>query len=229
MAKTLHTHQGTCQACGARQAVDNGSRLIAKHGYKVSGFGMFVGTCGGSGKQPAELDIAYTQHIMAQCEAWAVNSDRLAALYASGDLMVYTHSVDSGRRDAHSRRVYITVPMFGCSDAYVVDRERREAFLQENQAKNARAHAEALLTHVVPRYGQDLYAVAHKSAPRVFRAGEVVRLYDKDFRLLSPRFGYRGGSVKYWKGEFVGETTPFTGGRVIATPSIIVLRKQNPS
>lgn len=223
MAKTIHTHQGTCQACGARQAVDNASQLVAKHGYKVSGFGMFVGTCGGSGRQPAELDITYTQHIMAQCEIWALNADRLAGLYAAGDLMVYAHDVDSGRRDAYRRRIYITVPMFGCPDAYVVDREKREAYLQESQAKNARMHAEVLLTHVVPRFGQALFAVAHKPAPRVFSVGEVVKLNGRDnFKLMSPRYGMRGGAVKYWKGQYVGETATYT-------PSINQLRKENPS
>lgn len=32
--------------------------VLAKHGYRVAGFGFFMGTCGGSGYRPFELDNA---------------------------------------------------------------------------------------------------------------------------------------------------------------------------
>jgi hypothetical protein len=45
--KRTHTHRGHCQLCGAVQALDPDTSLIAKHGYTVPD-GYFVGTCPGS-------------------------------------------------------------------------------------------------------------------------------------------------------------------------------------
>jgi hypothetical protein len=228
--KSVHTHQGTCQACGFVQAVDNDSRQIAKHGYKVSGFGMFVGTCDGSGRQPAEVSVEYTHLVIANCYDWAKNADRLAELYFCGDLMVYAHDVDSGRRSSRMQRIFISVPMFGMQDAYVVSREKRAGLQQEQEAKGARMHAGALETHVLPRHGRPLFAVKRKPAPRVFQAGEVVKLNGRDFRLLSPRYGRSGGpTVKYWRGYFVIEALmQQTLAPQMYTPSMTKLRKDNP-
>ena len=40
MAK--HTHTGTCQICGRRQAVNVKTGRLAKHGYTVARFGFFM-------------------------------------------------------------------------------------------------------------------------------------------------------------------------------------------
>ena len=45
------TNKGTCQCCGAIQKLPNGK--LSKHGYKVD-WGMFSGTCQGSGELPFE-------------------------------------------------------------------------------------------------------------------------------------------------------------------------------
>lgn len=50
MAKATHT--GTCQICGRPQKLP--SDMLAKHGYKVAGYGFFVGTCHGSDSLPYE-------------------------------------------------------------------------------------------------------------------------------------------------------------------------------
>jgi hypothetical protein len=66
MAK--HTHRGTCQACGAIQAVDNKTGAIAKHGYTVD-WGMFEGECQGSHKLPLEKSSELTVQIIKGIEA----------------------------------------------------------------------------------------------------------------------------------------------------------------
>jgi hypothetical protein len=53
MAKQKATHNGTCQWCGARQAVDPVTGTLAKHGYTVR-WGFFSGVCRGSDHQPFE-------------------------------------------------------------------------------------------------------------------------------------------------------------------------------
>jgi hypothetical protein len=218
--KTTHTHTGTCQACGAVQAVNNNTLLIAKHGYKVAGFGMFVGTCGGSDRKPAELDISYTHTIIKNCYEWAANADRLAGLWRDGSLMVTTRDSDSGKRDAKMRRIYQPVMMFGCSDYEIGQRRGQLEFQQETQAKNARAHAEALLTHVVPRFGRDLYKAKVVKIPRTFKVGERVTLYGKAFIVDVPEI--RGYNAMYVKGHY--ESTPDKK----FTPSMRTLRGQNP-
>lgn len=48
------THNGTCQCCGRKQAVNVRTGRIAKHGYTVD-YGFFDGTCGGSDHLPLEV------------------------------------------------------------------------------------------------------------------------------------------------------------------------------
>lgn len=221
--KTKHTHQGTCQACGARQAVDNRTGIVAKHGYKVAGFGMFVGICQGSGKKPAELDITYTHYIMTQCEEWAVEADRVAGLWRDGSLMVTTQETDSGRKDSKMRRIYHHTMMLGCSDYDIGQRRAHLEYSQESQAKNARMHAESLLTHVVPRFGRPLYKAQTIKIPRVFKVGEQVTLYGKAFIVDVPEVhGYR---AMYVKGHYATDTSDNPRR---FTPSMRTLRGQNP-
>jgi hypothetical protein len=77
MSKTLHTHTGTCQACGRQQAVGNDTGRIAKHGYTVD-WGYFNGVCHGAGKQPAEVDVTYTRRLIVECGRDAELNDRAA-------------------------------------------------------------------------------------------------------------------------------------------------------
>lgn len=219
MAKTTHTHTGTCQACGAVQAVDNQTQRIAKHGYKVAGFGMFVGTCSGSDKPPAELDLTHTRLIILNCHAWADNADRLEALWTSGALMVTTQTVAGPKRDVRGFRIYHEVMMFGCADYSIAAVRRKHASDHERQAESARAHAYSLDKHVIPRFGKPLYAAAVKKAPRNFIAGERVTLYGVAFIVKEQLTGYR---AMYVRGYY--ETNPDR----IFTPSLRTLRGQNP-
>lgn len=50
------THQGHCQVCNAIQNIQGRNLKVAKHGYKVAGYGFFNGTCPGSEHLPLEQD-----------------------------------------------------------------------------------------------------------------------------------------------------------------------------
>ena len=53
MAKA--THNGTCQVCGACQAFNAKTGVIAKHGYTVD-YGFFNGVCPGADSKPLQHD-----------------------------------------------------------------------------------------------------------------------------------------------------------------------------
>jgi len=57
---TKHTHKGTCQICGSRQAVNNNTGMIAKHGYTTR-WGFFSGTCRGSDNLPLQVSCDMVQ------------------------------------------------------------------------------------------------------------------------------------------------------------------------
>lgn len=59
-----HTHRGTCQICGALQAVNPKTGDIAKHGYTVPN-GYFLGTCLGSGNSPLQKSRTLCDEIRA--------------------------------------------------------------------------------------------------------------------------------------------------------------------
>lgn len=226
--KSKHTHQGTCQACGAVQAVDNVTRLIAKHGYKVAGFGFFNGTCQGSDHPPAEVEVFLTYKIIESCLAWAANMDRMADLYRTRTIMITTWDKQVYVRgdnfsDNRSKYVTKTYPMFGCSDAQVDRQYMLEVEGHESQARNARSHVAALKGAVLPRLGCGLYPVSHKAAARQFAVGEVVKLHGKDFVLVAPRYGMSSQSTpKFWKGHYKDDAD-----KKMYFPTIRTLRSQN--
>ena len=59
----MSTHRGTCQVCGAQQAVNNKTGMMAKHGYTVE-HGFFEGECPGSHNLPLEADRTMTDNII---------------------------------------------------------------------------------------------------------------------------------------------------------------------
>jgi len=56
------THNGTCQVCGALQALPRG--VLAKHGYDVK-FHYFHGVCPGAGHLPLEQERAFADTVAA--------------------------------------------------------------------------------------------------------------------------------------------------------------------
>lgn len=220
--KTKHTHQGTCQACGAVQAVDNTTKLIAKHGYQVAGFGFFNGVCQGSDNPPAELEVFLTYRIITNLLAWATEKDRIAELYANGVLMVHMHSSYSGKRTPKGNRIYHDVMMFGCTEDQIIHQGTLEIDSNTSAANMARSHIDSLKRLVLTRLGQPLYPVSHKTV-RQFAVGDVVKLYSKDFVLVAPRYGMSTTSTpKFWKGYYKDDAD-----KKMFFPTVRTLRSQN--
>jgi hypothetical protein len=162
--KTTHTHRGTCQACGARQAVELPKGIIAKHGYTVAGFGFFNGVCRGSGYLPAEHNTALTIRIMSELGIWAMEKDRLADLVRGRVLMVYSYDtsvwVENGRMTRYGVRGKYeprTFPLSGATDEMIERAIRDEYEGQEQAARHARAHVDSLRDFVLTRLGKPLY------------------------------------------------------------------------
>jgi len=88
-----HTHRAHCQVCGAQQAVDNKTGMLAKHGYTVE-HGFFEGECPGSHNLPIEVDHTMTDNII---EDLGRQADRIEAQIAVGIKMVpYRYEVMEG-------------------------------------------------------------------------------------------------------------------------------------
>jgi len=84
MTARSHTHRAHCQRCGSLQALGNQTRVIAKHGYRVAGFGYFAGTCTCSDRSPLEFDRTLCDAMCKDLTAWANNQSVIADLYETG-------------------------------------------------------------------------------------------------------------------------------------------------
>lgn len=182
MAKTTHTNRGTCQVCGAVQAIDNASGITAKHGYLVAGYGFFNGVCPGAGYVPAEKSIDRTNEIMAQLLKQADEHDREARAYAAfkvtGDTVTFytgsqrcTHydvwdsNLEVPKRSRHgfykTRGGYRNVEITADTPVHIiVDTQRKAAAIAEQNARHARSHVAMMRELIVPRLGQPLYPAA---------------------------------------------------------------------
>lgn len=165
--KTTHTHRGTCQACGRIHAVDNTSKLVAKHGYKVT-FGYFHGVCpGGRGYKPAEFDVSLTHKVIVDCTEQAKEQDQLAAALRNGITVPETFDRWNAAKIIQKKNPWVlrydarggydTLPI-----AEATPDERKRAidgaiYKHESTAKGLREHAKALVALVLPRFGQSLF------------------------------------------------------------------------
>lgn len=165
--KTTHTHRGTCQACGRIHAVDNTSRLVAKHGYTVD-FGYFHGVCpGGRSHKPAELDVSFTQDTIATCERTAKLHDQAAAELRTGASVPQTFERYNPTKIVEKRNVwgrlynakggYDTLPIDLATTEEFEKAKNIAIYKNEADARSLRAHAKGLTEHVLPRLGQPLY------------------------------------------------------------------------
>jgi hypothetical protein len=164
--KTTHTHRGTCQTCGAVQAVDNKSGLIAKHGYKVI-YGSFQYVCDAAGLKPAEHDLTHTYDTIAHCLNTADWHDAQIPKLQSGEVVPETFErwnkdkvITKRRRGGgtyESKGGYDTLPI---AQATPSEREYRilgQIRHHETNRDGLRGHATFLRRDVVPRFGQPLY------------------------------------------------------------------------
>jgi hypothetical protein len=191
MAKTNHTHRGTCQVCGRVQAIDNTTGVVAKHGYKVSGWGFFKGVCGGAGCKPAEKDLTVTHDIIAQLEDIADCHDVTAAGYGNYRMLsgyapeitiefgatairVTHHEVWDANALGKTRRngfvskgAYVMVAVTDETPWHKVrDAQERAKNIELQGARMARAHISMLRSKVIPRLGKPMFeGVKHLTDP----------------------------------------------------------------
>jgi hypothetical protein len=157
-------NRGHCQVCGRIQVVlPNG--LVAKHGYRVAGFGFFSGVCFGSRHQPLQIERLVTDQIMANLVSQA-QSNEVRAMALRGGMLNPEQAqklefwgsrvwkwVGEGRMKA---REPVMVPW---SDASAEERERQielEAGECEMFARHARSHVKSLGELIAKVHGQPL-------------------------------------------------------------------------
>lgn len=177
--KTTHTHRGTCQACGKVQAVDNNSKVLAKHGYKVN-YGAFQFVCRGADRyQPAELDVSLCTKTMADCLTSAAHNEEQVPKLRSGEIVPATferwnkEKVKTTRTrwgTTTSTGDYDTLPIAMATPDELKARVVGQIRYHKDQAEGLREHERFLRTQVLPRLGQPLYGVveleALKAAPK---------------------------------------------------------------
>lgn len=181
MAKTTHENKGHCQACGRIQAVDNSTKKIAKHGYKVSGFGFFSGTCIGSDQPALQLSRFFLDQTVVNLDVYAAAQIALAARMEAGEAHPALVRTDIEVRDAEDklvrdrmgRRTYV---MLNWEDANGVQRATALANAisgAKNEARQARAHAKELELLAKTVFGTALIAnkALTKPAPVAVQPG----------------------------------------------------------
>lgn len=75
---TKATHNGTCQVCGAEQAVNPSTGKLAKHGYSVE-WGYFNGACSGGDELPMQINKDLALSMMLELDNHAERCDANAA------------------------------------------------------------------------------------------------------------------------------------------------------
>lgn len=160
--------RGTCQMCCRVQAVEGG--LMVLHGYERPGWGYVKGSCPGTAEPPAELSLALATEIhtrkRAEESAKTARAARYEALRAGRVFDWATWDEERARRalcpqieipDWSPRTGETSRIAEGWTDlAGGWQQQQTDA---ETSAWHARCHAEALETHVLPRFGQPLYEV----------------------------------------------------------------------
>jgi len=160
------SHIGHCQACGAQQVVIPG-QVMAKHGYKVAGFGYFAGVCRGAGQTPLEVSREFLDATVVGLTDWAARADQAAADFKSG---ARTPSQVQKRNDTgyglttkgqyRGRHWVEGLPiMIGWDAANAIERSKGLAEAierQEFQARQARDHIDFLINLAARVYSQPL-------------------------------------------------------------------------
>lgn len=198
--KTSHTHRGNCQACGALQAVGNTTQLVAKHGYKVAGFGFFNGTCNGSDRPPAQISVKHTHDTIFRLRAYAVLQSQIAQEWlAVGPEGRYLKPAESYQKWNSKLRVerkgargpsgvlggYVTMPITAETPLHVVQKEQiARSMACTRAAQHAKAHVGMLLANIVPLLGEPLKPGKPK-APTYERGMQITAAL-KVYTLVTP-------------------------------------------
>lgn len=209
MAKDrTHTHTGHCQACGRIQAVDVSKKTIAKHGYRVAGFGFFAGTCRGSDYPALELSKVYCEEIQIQCYVAAKREDATIVRLQKGEevpVRVNCMEMKYGQAQAvripnplfksiwdkprQDREVIKTAPFY---EADELSQKTGVAYAisgHQSEAKMLRDHAKELKALAIRIHGKDLIPVPSRIEAKIgttFMDGGVT------WEIMEERYSQRG-------------------------------------
>jgi len=166
-------HIGHCQACGARQVVIPG-QVMAKHGYKVKGFGFFMGVCRGSGQAPLEVSRDFLDVTIVALTDYAARADQAGADLASGKRFPSdVQKMDERQNGVWTEGYYQKRPynpkgdkwidkqpvMVEWADASAIERSKgieEAAYDAAREARNARDHIKGLHDLAARVHGQPL-------------------------------------------------------------------------
>lgn len=173
---TKGQHRGHCQACGRIHVIEPSNRL-AKHGYRVAGFGYFNGVCFGSNEFPLEQVRRVTDEIIADMRAQAQRNE-VRAIALRGGTLKPERAQRLLNGAGHSRmtelnlqgqRIPVIVDWSAASPAERRLQIETDASSAESFAKFARSHAASLTeladrVHGQPLIDRDAEELARKAA-----------------------------------------------------------------
>lgn len=181
--KTTHTHRGTCQSCGKVQAVDNGSKILAKHGYTVA-YGVFNFVCKGADHhKPAELDVTLCKKTMFACLESAAHNEAQIPKLRDGTVVPRTFErwnpeklkVTRGKYGVmNSSGDYETLPIELATADERDSRIKGQIRYHKVQAEGLREHEKFLRTNVLTRLGEPLYTVVELEAAKAPKPAAMV-------------------------------------------------------
>jgi len=206
--KSTHTHRAHCQGCGAVQAVDNTTKMLAKHGYTVE-HNYFQGVCAGAGYAPVELSRARLDWFRTFCIETAERMDQHVVALKDGS----RQPAEILKLDEQGRSVRVIKPGFenkrswekqyqnvpvAFADATAKEIARAvelEVFECERNARHHRDHEKFLVKLAADFHGKPLLPVEVKP---VLKAGDLVTIAswglkdDKVEAIVERAVGFRG-------------------------------------
>src|SRR5271166_3547097 len=162
-------HRGHCQACGRVQVTDG---LLAKHGYRVAGFGYFNGVCHGAGASPLEQDRGMTDRIIADLTKQADRNEARASALRDGECIPHhaqrLHSNGNRVREySAGKQAPVLVPWAGASEAERAMQVQTEIGDADSFARHARSHAASMSKLAERVHGQPLIDREQEELDRV--------------------------------------------------------------
>lgn len=153
-------------------AIINGTNNIAKHGYKVKGFGFFFGTCQGSDRLPMEQERSWTDSTCDALLTYANGCDADAGDLARGEVLPARICVGQ-ERTGLGKYVDKFIPFAEGTDLQKSDTVKNCIWAKEQEARQARSYRAEMIKLVAKVHGTaliDIVAVA--AAAKVAKANK---------------------------------------------------------
>lgn len=187
MTKETHTHRGHCQICCWVTAIDTATGRIAKHGYVVKDYGMFVGTCPGSGELSLHVERRLADRFIA--DARKKHAEYMACVEKLQAGKAHPAEAWNGewkraprptpRDPGRTENVEVMVPFAEASKYYQERAMQKEIAKYESRALQNQSFADRLESWADKTTGKvDAYRVVDLEA-REWKVGDKVRIGGK--------------------------------------------------